>query len=207
LAIKQAREIQNMLKKEVFEFVPIETHGDKDKLMPFSHIEGTDFFTREIEEALIRGDIDAAVHSAKDLQEYIPTQLEVAAITASISPYECLISRDNRRLDELLPGARIGTSSRKRKEALLKYRRDFKVCDLRGNIEERINQLDRGNFDAIIVAHAALIRLGRENRITQVIPQEIIPAHPLQGSLAIEVRADDAEMIKLFSVLDTYRRK
>jgi len=196
-----------MLSSVVFELIRIETRGDKDKSTSFSHIEGSDFFTREIEEALIRGDIDAAVHSAKDLQEYIPAQLKVAAITASISPYECLISRDNIRLDELLPGARIGTSSSKRKGALLKYRRDFKICDLRGNIEERISQLDRGDFDAIIVAHAALIRLGCENRIAQFIPQEIIPAHPLQGSLAVEVRADDAELIKLFSALDVYRRK
>lgn len=207
LAVRQAREIEAALGSRAFELVRIETRGDKDRLTPFSYIEGSDFFTREIEQALIRGEIDAAVHSAKDLEESVPAQLKVAAITASVSPYECLVSRGNRKLNELSWGARIGTSSTKRKEALLKYRSDFTIRDLRGNIEERIAQLDSGDFEAIIVAHAALVRLRREDRIAQIIPQEIIPSHPLQGCLAVEVRSDDEELLNLFSALNTHRRR
>ena len=199
LAVKQAEEIQNQILSVRFKTILIETQGDKDKKTPFSAIEGSDFFTREIEEELLSGRIDAAVHSAKDLEEVMPAQLSIAAITASISPYECLVSRGNRRLDTLSYRAKVGTSSSKRKQALLKYRPDLQVCDIRGTIEERLRQLDQGKFDAIIMAHAALIRLRLEERIAEIISPEIIQPHPLQGALAVQVRADDSRLIRLFS--------
>ncbi len=205
LAVKQAGEIQNLIPSVRFKTILIETQGDKDKKTPFSAIEGSDFFTREIEEALLSGRIDTAVHSAKDLEENIPPQLTIAAVTASISPYECLVSRGNRRLDTLLYGARVGTSSSKRKEALLRYRQDLRVCGIRGTIEERLRQLDEGKFDAIIMAHAALIRLGLEEQIAQIIPAAIIEPHPLQGALAVQVRARDRDLIRLFAIL--YQRE
>lgn len=202
LAVKQAEEIQNLIPAIHFKTILIETQGDKDKKTPFSTIEGSDFFTWEIEEALLSSRIDTAVHSAKDLEENTPPQLTIAAITASISPYECLVSFGNRRLDDLPYGAKIGTSSSKRKEALLRYRADLRVCGIRGTIEERLRQFDEGKFDAIIMAHAALIRLGLEERIAQIIPVAIIEPHPLQGALAIQVRARDRDLIRLFAILN-----
>lgn len=203
LAIKQAEEIQNLLPFMRFKTVLIETRGDKDKQTPFSAVEGSDFFTREIEKALLDGDIDAAVHSAKDLEEKIPPGLAIAAITVSISSYECLVSRGNKKLDQLPAGARVGTSSSKRKARLLSYRPDLEVSDIRGTIEERLGQLDQGRFDAVIMAQAALVRLGLKARIAQIISPEIIEPHPLQGSLAVQVRARDAWLIRLFSAIDT----
>jgi len=207
LAIKQVEEIQRRLPNFKLEPVIILTQGDRDKTTPFSRVEGSDFFTREIEGALLNGGIDAAVHSAKDLEEIMPVQLTIAAITTSISPYECLVSREGKKLNELPQGARVGTSSRKRKEALMRYRPDLRICDMRGNVEERLQQLDEGSFDAIIMAHAALIRLGYENRITEIISPEIIPPHPLQGSLAVQVRTGDRKMRSLFSVLDIRKER
>lgn len=204
LAVKQAEEIQNQIIPVRFKTILIETQGDKDKKTLFSAIEGSDFFTREIEEALLSGSIDAAVHSAKDLGEVIPPELTIAAITASISPYECLVSRGNKRLNTLVYGAKVGTSSSKRKVALLRYRPDLQVCDIRGTIEERLHQLDQGRFDAIIMAHAALIRLRLEERIAEIISPGIIEPHPLQGALVVQVRADDSRLIRLFSKVDAY---
>jgi len=204
LAVKQAEEIRRLLPSARFEIVLLKTRGDEDKVTPISAVEETDFFTREIEEALSAGRIDAAVHSAKDLEEKMPSHLTIAAITASLSPYECLVSRGNKKLDELENGAIIGTSSRKRKEALIRYRPDFKVRNIRGTIEERLNQLDEGRFDAVIMAHAALVRLDYESRIAQIIPPEIIEPHPLQGALAIQVRGEDTELIRLFSQINAH---
>ncbi len=206
LAIKQAQEIERLLENSArFDIELIQTRGDMDKVTPLSDFEGSDFFTREIESALLDRKIDAAVHSAKDLEEVMPPQLVIAAITASISPWECLVSREGLKLDNLASGALIGTSSRKRKDALLKYRPDLRVCDIRGTIEERLRQLDAGSFDAIVTAHAALIRLGLEKRVTEVISPAIIEPHPLQGALAIQVAADNQRLIQLFSGLHAHR--
>ncbi|MDD5476835.1 MAG: hydroxymethylbilane synthase [Candidatus Omnitrophica bacterium] len=207
LSLKQADEIKGIFPSIDFEVITYQTQGDRDKHTPFARFEGSDFFTRQLEEALLKREIDVAVHSAKDLEENPPRGLTIAAITASISPYECLVSRGNKLLGGLKPGSRIATSSSKRKNALLRYRRDLEIYDVRGNIEERLYQLDKGKFDALIVAHAALIRLGLENRITEIIPKWVIPAHPLQGSLALQVRSDNQRLIDLFSVVDTYKEK
>ena len=193
LALKQVDEAITFLKESDpesrFEIVGIDTYGDKDKVTPISNIEGTDFFTREIEEALLKGEIDLAVHSAKDLPDVIPAGLYVAAVTKSIDPYDALVSKGNLKLDELPFGARIGTSSLRRKQQLKSYRNDFKIVDIRGNIEERLKLLDNDSkLDAIVIATCALVRLGLEDRISQRIPFEILRPHPLQGSLAIETR-------------------
>lgn len=203
LSLRQAEEIQGLLAQIKFSIIPIQTRGDRDKHTPLSAVEGSDFFTREIEEALLNGVIDAAVHSAKDVEEVMPAELVIAAITASISPYECLVCRKCEKLSYLPAGARIGTSSTKRKEALKRFRPDLAVRDIRGTIEERLDQLDNNKYDAIIMAHAALIRLGYEHRISEIISPAIIQPHPLQGALAIQARARDAGLIRLFSTIDT----
>jgi hydroxymethylbilane synthase len=205
LSLKQADEIKGIFPAIDFEVITYQTQGDRDKGTPFTEFEGSDFFTRQLEDALLKKEIDVAVHSAKDLEENPLPGLTIAAITASISPYECLVSRGNRSLDGLKSGSRVATSSSKRKTALLRYRSDLIMCDLRGNIAERLYQLDAGKFDALIVAHAALIRLGLENRIAEIISEQIILPHPLQGSLALQVRSDNKRLIDLFGTVDTHK--
>lgn len=207
LALKQVEEILGYLKKfspglEV-EIKGIDTYGDKDKATSISDIERTDFFTREIEEALLKGEIDFAVHSAKDLPDKIPNGLCIAAVTKSIDPYDVLVSKDNLQIDQLRQRAKIGASSERRKLQLKKFRSDFQVVDIRGTIHERLTKLDSGGLDAVIIAACALIRLGLEERITQRIPFEILKPHPLQGSLAVETRQDNTELVKLLSKIDT----
>ncbi len=164
--------------------------------------ESTDFFTADLERALLEGKIDAAVHSAKDLEDEPPEKLLIAALTGSVSTYEALVSKDNIKLKDLRPGAIIGTSSRKRRRAVLRFRKDLTVKDIRGDIDERINQLDSGIFDAVIIAHAALLRLGHEDRITEIIPPEIIEPHPLQGRLVIQVQRERFDIIDIFRRID-----
>lgn len=206
LALKQVEEVISALNifypTMRYEIIGIDTYGDKDKTTPISEIEGTDFFTWEIEEALLRGDIEFAVHSAKDLPDEIPEGLVVATITKSIDPYDALVSKENLRIDQLKKGARIGASSLRRKTQLKRYREDLQIVDIRGNIEERLEKLGTDGLDAIIVASCALVRLGLEDRIAQRIPFEILRPHPLQGSLAIEVRKNNKELINLLKVLN-----
>lgn len=206
LALKQVEEITQALKslysKIDYEIVGMETYGDKDKTTPISDIEGTDFFTREIERALLEEKIDFAVHSAKDLPDKIPVGLSIAAITKSIDPYDALVSKNNLFLEQLPNAAKIGASSLRRKTQLKKYRADFQIVDIRGNIEERLEKLAKDGLDAIIVAACALVRLGLEYRISQRVPFEILTPHPLQGSLAIELRQNSKELVNLLKRLD-----
>lgn len=206
LAIRQAHEAFEILRKFYpalkFKIVTVETYGDKDKITPLSEVEGSDFFTREIELALLEGRVDFAVHSAKDLPEKLPAGLIVAAITKAKDAQDALVSKGNLRLGELKSGAKIGASSLRRKRQLKRYKADFQVVDIRGNIQERLEKLDRNGLDAIVVAACALARLGLEKRIAERIPQHIFPPHPLQGALAVEVRKDQKELIKLLKVLN-----
>jgi len=202
LALKQVEEIQKRLPRIRLETVAIQTRGDRDKVSSLWREEETDFFTREIEQQLLDRSIDIAVHSAKDLEADIPEGLVIAATTSSLSPFECLVSKGNLSLRNLRSDAIMGTSSRKRKVALTRFRPDFFVKDVRGNIDERLKQLDDGKFDAIIVAHAALIRLDLEHRITEIIPKEIIDPHPLQGCLAVQIRGDRPDLFNIFRSLN-----
>lgn len=202
LAIRQVKEVQDLLPSLDFEIVTICTQGDMDKTTPLSETEGSDFFTRQIEQALLEGRIDAAVHSAKDIEEKMPEGLMIAAMTSSVSPYDCLVSRNKQGLDSLPPGSKVGTSSRKRKEAILRYRNDLIVKDIRGDINERLAQLDKGDFDAIFMACAGLIRLGREDRITEVIPPAIVEPHPLQGRLAVQIKRERKDLLEIFRDID-----
>ena len=202
LALKQVEEIQRLVPEVCLGIVPIETGGDKDKITPLVDQEESDFFSAEIEQALLDGSIDIGIHSAKDLEKDIPEGLVIVALTESISPYECLVSRGDIPLDKLPAASRIAASSRKRRDAILRFRHDLVVERIRGNIDERLAQLDGGKFDALIVAHAAMLRLGYEDRITQIIPQEIIPAHPLQGRLAVQIRSDRKDLLGIFRSID-----
>jgi len=206
LALKQVDEMQARLPDVILQKVPIRTQGDKDKLTPLYGVEGTDFFTQEIDEALLAGDIDCAVHSAKDVPIPLREGLAVAAITECLSPHDALVSRFGLKLEELPLHAVIGVSSERRKQGLLRFREDFCLMDIRGNINERLLRLDKGEFDGIIVAVCALMRLDLTERITQIIPDTIIEPHPLQGSLALVARVNDSKIREIFRVLDNRKR-
>ncbi len=207
LALRQVEEISLALRKFYPDFeaeiIGIDTYGDKDRVTPISQIEGTDFFTREIDNALLKREIDLAVHSAKDLPDSLREGLVIAAQTKFIDPYDALVSKNGLKLAELPQGARIGTSSIRRKTQLSRYRDDFDIVDIRGNIEERLEKLDNGNLDGIVIAACGLVRLGLEKRITERIPFEILKPHPLQGALAIVTRAEDLKLHSLLSVIDS----
>lgn len=192
LALKQAEEAVSVLRRAhpgiETEIVGINTYGDRDRSTSISGVEGSDFFTREIDEALLRGEIDLAVHSAKDLSDELKKGLAVAFVTKSIDPYDVLVSKSGLGLAELPHGAKIGTSSLRRKTQLKKYRKDFRIVDVRGNIGDRLKKLETSDLDAIVIAAAGLIRLELEHRITQRIPFEIVKPHPLQGALAVVAR-------------------
>ena len=206
LALRQTNEVIGYLKEfypEIrVEIALIDTYADMDKITPISEIEGTDFFTREIEEALLKGEVDFAVHSAKDLPDEIPKGLCIVAITKSIDSSDALVSKNNLKIGELKYGAKVGASSQRRKTQLKKYRKDFQLVDIRGNIGERIKKLKDDNIDAIVVASCALMRLGLEAIIAQRIPADILTPHPLQGALAVELRQDNQKLRNILEVLN-----
>ena len=177
--------------------------GPRNKNVPISEIEGTDFFTREIEEALLDRTVDIAVHSAKDLADSLPAGLRVAAVTRCIDIYDALVSKNNLPLEKLPCGAKVAASSSRRKEQLKSYRDDLDIVDIRGNVEERLKKFDESGLDAMVLAACGLKRLGLEHRIAQRIPLEILRPHPLQGRLAVQTRNDDIELAGMLSGIDT----
>ena len=209
LALKQVEEVLNVL-REVYpvnkaQIVTVDTYGDRDKNTPISDIEGSDFFTKEIDEALLRGEVDFVIHSAKDLPNRLREGLIIAAVTKGLDSHDVLVSKRGLKLDELSEGAMLGISSRRRKDGLKRFRPDFNVVDIRGNIGERLARLDSSDLDGIVTAGCALLRLGLKRRITQIIPFKIIEPHTMQGALAILTRKKDKDLIKLLSILDSPR--
>ncbi len=202
LAYRQAREIQERFPGISFEVVLVATPGDRDKATPLSLVTAGDYFTRDLEEALRRGVIDAAVHSAKDLEERIPDDLAVAALTRPVDAREALVARQARTLKELLPGAVVGTSSIRRREQVRRLRPDVCVKDIRGDIDERIAQVESGRYDAVVMAYAALLRLGHHDKAAEVFSQDKFEPHPLQGRLAVQVRRDRRDLMELFGRID-----
>ena len=182
----------------------IKTTGDV-KPDPLSVIGGKGVFTKEIEDALLDRRIDIAVHSLKDLPTIIPDGLAISAICAREDPRDALVLRadhDFRSLRELPPGAVVGTSSQRRLAQLKVLRDDVVVKDLRGNVDTRVRKLDEGQYDALILASAGLIRLGLRNRISAALePVEMLPAVG-QGAIGIEIRSDDEAASKATSKLN-----
>lgn len=205
LALWQAEYIADCLQKQypdlVVELKHIATTGDKILDTPLAKIGGKGLFTKELETEMLAGDIDIAVHSLKDMPTQIPEGLTLAVITERFDPGDCLVSNVYASLAELPQGARVGTSSLRRKAQLLHVRPDLTILDLRGNVNTRLRKLDDGEYDAIILAAAGLKRLGFGDRIKETIdPALCLPAVG-QGALAIEARADDAETLELIKFL------
>ncbi len=178
------------------------TTGDKILDVPLAKIGGKGLFTKELEVAMLNDEIDLAVHSLKDMPTMLPEGLVLAAITEREYPWDALISPLYKTITNLPPGAKVGTSSLRRKAQLLHYRPDLVISDLRGNLDTRLNKLGSENLDAIVLAEAGLRRLGWDDRITQVIPQEISLPAVGQGALALEARANDSEVLELLAFLN-----
>ena len=206
LSKAQVAEIEKLLRalneNMVFEQVYYDTPGDRDKDTPLPEASSDDFFTRDIDEALLAGEIDIAVHSTKDLPEKLRTGLRIAAITPSMAPWDCLVSKNDLGLMELPAGAAIGTSSIKRKENVARLRPDLKTVDIRGDVPERIKQLDEDRFDVLILASVGLLRLGLADRITEIFSKSSFPYTPGQGSLSLVTRENDSGLIDFLRPLD-----
>ena len=209
LALWQANHIRERLAQLhgiESELIRIRTSGDKFQgasVAQVSEQAGTKgIFIKELEEALLAGTADLAVHSMKDVPTENPAGLVFPAITKREDVRDCLISRDGAKLKDLAPGARVGTSSLRRQAQLRHHRPDLELLDLRGNVDTRLKKVAAGEFDAIVLATAGMNRLGASDKITQILPPEVMLPAVGQGALGIETRADDHETLRLVAALD-----
>jgi hydroxymethylbilane synthase len=203
LALWQAEWVAAQLEQRdvEVELVRIQTGGDRTSL-PISTVGGQGLFTKEIQRALLDERIDLAVHSLKDLPTEPVAGLTLAAVPPREDPTDALVATPGDCLADLPPAARIGTGSRRRRSQLLHRRPDLQILDIRGNVDTRLRKLDAGDYDAIVLAKAGLKRLGRQDRIAEVLaPQVMLPAVG-QGALGLETRATDAESMSLVAALD-----
>lgn len=201
LALWQARHIQARLAELGAEarIEIIKTSGDKIQDVPLSKVGGKGLFTKEIEEALLDRSIDLAVHSLKDVPTELPGGLILSAIPEREEPRDALIGA---RVSELREGMKIGTSSLRRSSQLLALGRGLTIEMLRGNVDTRLRKLDEGQYDAIVLAAAGLRRLGWADRITELIPADVMCPAVGQGALAIETRDDGGPAHSLAGKLD-----
>ncbi|HEY9842006.1 MAG: hydroxymethylbilane synthase [Candidatus Sericytochromatia bacterium] len=177
----------------------IKTQGDQVLDLPLAQIGDKGLFTKELETALLSGEIDLAVHSLKDLPTTLPEGLALGAMLERHAPQDVLVTRNGRSLDDLARGACVGTGSLRRQTQLQRLRPDLCFKDLRGNIQTRLHKLERGDFDAIIMARAALERLGLDERIATIFPASLMLPAVGQGAIAVEIRADDQRTRELLT--------
>lgn len=181
----------------------IQTRGDMVQNRALSQMDGKGLFVREIENALLSGEIDLAVHSLKDMPTEQPNGLMLGAIMERDDPRDALVLREGEGdLSTLALGARVGTSSLRRRAQLLAARPDLRVFDLRGNVDTRLRKLREGQYDAVVLAAAGLVRLGHAVSISQVLPVDLMIPAVGQGALCVEVRATDGVTQGLISSLD-----
>ena len=172
--------------EEAIEIVPIRTTGDRVQTRLLSEIGGKGLFTKEIEEALLDGRIDLAVHSLKDMETRLPATLEIGCILARDDPRDALVSRSGARLAQLPKGARVGTASLRRTAQLLRARPDLAIAPIRGNVGTRLDKLAAGEVDALVLALCGLERLGKADVASEILsPEDMLPAVG-QGALAVE---------------------
>jgi hydroxymethylbilane synthase len=183
------------------ELIVVRTTGDRLSAAG-SPIEWKGDFTRELDEALLDGRIDFAVHSMKDVPTRVPDGLMLAAVPVREDPRDVLIARPRRSFEGLPRGARVGTSSPRRRAQLLAARPDLEVLEARGNVDTRIARLAEGRFDAIVLARAGLARLERLEEVSEVLPPELVLPAIGQGALAIYARRDDRATLALLEALD-----
>jgi hydroxymethylbilane synthase len=179
----------------------IRTTGDRIQDVPLAKIGDKGLFVKEIEEALLDGRIDWAVHSVKDLPSELPNGLSVGTLAARSDPRDALVARHGLNLATLPENAVIGTSSLRRRAQLLHWRPDLAIVPVRGNVDTRLRKLETDGLDGIVVAAAGLVRMGWEGRISDIIPPEISLPAVGQGALGVEMRSDDEEAHTLFQPL------
>lgn len=207
LAQRQA----NWVKSRVEELYPgvgitlvhIKTEGDRMDI-PLFKVGGKGLFVKEIEEALLRGEVDLAVHSAKDLPALIPQGLALMAFPEREDPRDVLISAERKSWREIPPGGKVGTGSLRRQAQLLNLRPDLTIVPLRGNLDTRIKKLSTLKLNAVILASAGLLRMGWEDRVTEYFEPEVMLPAVGQGALAIEGRAGDERVQKVVSSLNHF---
>jgi len=207
LAIWQAEWIRSQLQEgnpglEV-ELKKIKTTGDKILDVPLAQVGGKGLFVKEIEEAMLRGDADLAVHSMKDVPTELPEGLHLSAICKREDPRDAFIAAEGIEGFTVLPqGAHVGTSSLRRICQLMNRRPDLKITQLRGNVDTRLKKMATENLDGIILAVSGLIRLGLSDKITQIIPEKIMLPAIGQGALGIEIRKDAVEIKRILNFLN-----
>ncbi|ADH85241.1 hydroxymethylbilane synthase [Desulfurivibrio alkaliphilus] len=206
LALAQSNWIKGRIEAQYpgcsVELVKIVTKGDKIVDVPLAKVGGKGLFVKEIEEALLRREVDIAVHSMKDVPAELPEGLHIGIITEREKPFDAFITNNYKTLAEVPQGATIGTSSLRRKAQLARLRPDLKIEDLRGNLDTRLRKLDEGVYDAIILAAAGLNRLDLFHRATFCFqPDEMLPA-VAQGAVGIELRRADEDLLQMLSFMD-----
>lgn len=211
LALTQTEWVINRLKEldlpYEYEIKEIVTKGDKILDVTLSKVGGKGLFVKEIEQALLDGEIDFAVHSMKDMPAEMPEGLTLAAVPEREDPRDCLISNQDNTIDTLPIGAKIGTSSLRRAAQILAYREDFQIESIRGNINTRLRKLETEGLDAIILAAAGIKRMGWDDKITQYLDIDVsIPAVG-QGALGIQSRENDEEVLGLLQNIDHQKTK
>lgn len=209
LALVQTHWVQEQLQKHfpdrTFEVHTMSTQGDKILDVALAKIGEKDLFTKELEIAMLNQEIDLAVHSLKDLPTRLPEGLVLGVITEREDPADALVvnaKHQDRQIDTLSPGAVVGTSSLRRLAQLRHHFPHLTFKDIRGNLNTRLQKLDAGEYDAIILAAAGLQRLGMSDRIHQILPPEISLHAVGQGALGIECRAEDAEVLSLLQTIE-----
>jgi hydroxymethylbilane synthase len=206
LALAQSEWVKAQIEEEHsdvrVDLVKIKTTGDKILDAPLSTIGGKGLFVKEIEEALLRKDVDLAVHSMKDVPAELPEGLTLSFFPAREDPRDAFISLEYPTLEEFPPGGCLGTSSLRRAAQLLHHRPELRLLPLRGNVDTRLRKLEAGDLQAVVLASAGLRRLGFSHRINHTIPEDwMLPAIG-QGSLGLEVRQDDAPTLERISFLN-----
>jgi hydroxymethylbilane synthase len=204
LALWQAHHISALLRERghEVELEIIKTTGDKITDVALAKVGTKGMFTKEIEEALVEGRIDLAVHSLKDLPTELASGFEIAAVTTRENPRDVFCSDKYASIEDLPQGARVGTSSLRRQAQLKAVRPDLEVHPLRGNVDTRLRKLEAGDYDAIILAAAGLNRLGKTQLVRQVIPADVMCPAAGQGALGIEIRAGDSVTRQHLAFLD-----
>jgi hydroxymethylbilane synthase len=206
LALWQAEHVKARLQQAhpglAVELVTMSTRGDKILDTPLAKIGGKGLFVKELEQGMLEGTADIAAHSIKDVPMEFPQGLHLATILEGEEPCDAFVSNKYNSVDELPQGAIVGTCSLRRRCQLLSRRPDLVIRDLRGNVNTRLAKLDNGEFDAIVLACAGLLRLEMDERIRQRIPAELILPAVGQGAIGLEAREGDNETLELLSVLD-----
>ena len=206
LALWQAHWVQSALNEKFpgqkVELVTIKTKGDKILDVPLAKVGGKGLFVKEIEQALLEGRIDLAVHSMKDMPAEIPQGLCIGAVPQREDPADVLVSKDGLIFSALKSGAVIGTSSLRRAAQLRHTRPDIVIMPLRGNLDTRLKKLQSENLDAIVLAAAGIKRLNLEQQITEYLPADVMLPAVGQGALCIEMRQDDPAIEPLLAALD-----